>query len=55
MSNPTGRASRARWDNYGGVRFSALATSFALEQLDAAEQRILAYLGASVLLSLIHI
>ena len=49
MSNPTGRASRARWDNYGGGRFSALATSFALEQLDAAEQRILAYLGASVL------
>jgi len=49
MSNSTGRAGRARWDDEGGARFSALATSFALEQLDDAEQRILAFLGASVL------
>ncbi|HEY9318423.1 MAG TPA: hypothetical protein VIR28_10935 [Achromobacter sp.] len=49
MANSTGRAGRAESDDQGHGRFAALATSFALEQLDAAEQRILALLGASVL------
>lgn len=49
MTNSAGRAGRARGDDEGSARFAALASSFALEQLDAAEQRILAFLGASVL------
>jgi len=49
MTNSTGRAGRAQWDEEGNARFTALAASFALEQLDDAELRILALLGASVL------
>ncbi|WMD18155.1 hypothetical protein RAS12_15995 [Achromobacter seleniivolatilans] len=36
-------------DSEGDVKIAALATSFAIEQFDASEQRILAYLGSSVL------
>ncbi|MGH8818317.1 MAG: hypothetical protein ACREX5_17095 [Achromobacter pestifer] len=49
MLNSTGRAGRARSDDEGGARFAAQARSFALEQLDHDEQRILAVLGAALL------
>lgn len=49
MTDSNSRANKERWDSDGGARIAALAKSFALEQLDRAEQRILAFLGATVL------
>jgi hypothetical protein len=37
------------WDNEGGLQIAGLAAAFEVEQFETSEQRILAFLGASLL------
>ncbi|MVW72119.1 hypothetical protein [Bordetella sp. 15P40C-2] len=37
------------WDNEGGAQIATLAAAFEIEDFEASEQRILAFLGASLL------
>lgn len=49
MIKSTQQAATERWDNEGGSQIAELARSFAIEELEDTERRILAFLGASVL------
>lgn len=49
MAKPTEQGDKERWDDEGGSQIAAMARSFAMEELEDSERRILAFLGASVL------
>ncbi|MGE8704051.1 MAG: hypothetical protein ACN6O5_15340 [Achromobacter sp.] len=49
MTQSTGVNAHERWDNEGGSQLASLAKSFAIEEYEESERRILAFLGASIL------
>ena len=49
MTQSTGVNAQDRWDNEGGSQLASLAQSFAMEEYEESERRILAFLGASIL------
>lgn len=49
MSQASGVNAQERWDNEGGSQLASLARSFAIEEYEDSERRILAFLGASIL------
>ncbi|MNK71802.1 hypothetical protein D3C87_912640 [compost metagenome] len=49
MSQSMGVNAQQRWDNEGGSQLASLAKSFAIEEYEESERRILAFLGASIL------
>lgn len=49
MSQSMGVNAQERWDNEGGSQLASLAKSFAIEEYEESERRILAFLGASIL------
>ncbi|OZI17909.1 hypothetical protein [Bordetella genomosp. 7] len=49
MINSTQQSDNERWDEEGGSQLAELERSLAMEKLEEADRRILAFLGASVL------
>ncbi len=49
MSQTTSTKALERWDDEGGSQLISLARSFAIEEFEESERRILAFLGASIL------
>lgn len=49
MTQSMGVNAQERWDDEGGSQLASLAKSFAIEEYEESERRILAFLGASIL------
>lgn len=45
MTQSTGVNAQDRWDNEGGSQLASLAQSFAMEEYEESERRILAFLA----------
>lgn len=48
MSQRIGTKALERWDDEGGSQWLSLALSFAIDEIEESERRILAFLGASI-------
>lgn len=49
MKKESSKHAEDRWNNEGGSQLSVMARSFTIDEIDASDRRILAFLGISVI------